>query len=71
VLTFHDFGVKRGTDGKRIASKPVRKIVQSHGVLPQDWGQDLLELYDDIDWFPIAFVVHPSNTVVVVREKPC
>lgn len=71
MLTFHDFGIKCGLDGKRIASKPVKRIVQSHGVLPEDEGKNLLELYDDIDWLPAAFVIYPENTVVVIKERPC
>jgi hypothetical protein len=71
MLTFHDFGIKRGVGGKRLASKTVRRIVRSHGVRPEEKGKDLLELYDDIDWLPIAFVVYPENTVVVVKEEPC
>jgi hypothetical protein len=68
MLTFGDFGIKRGLDGKRIASKTVKLIVKSHGVRPEEEGKDMLELYDDIQWLPAAFVVYPENTVLVIKE---
>jgi hypothetical protein len=68
MLTFHDFGIKCGLDGKHIASKPVMRVVRSHGVRPEEKGKDLLELYDDIQWLPAAFFDYPENTVVVIRE---